>query len=59
VFLHHLLKAIMLSTGGTLVSAKGIDATMSYYLDAYFNFKPPLKFQRLEVVTEQVSHHRW
>jgi hypothetical protein len=55
VFLHHLLKAVMLSTGGTIVAAKGIDAVMSYYLDVYFNFKPPLRFERLTFMTDKAS----
>lgn len=53
VFLHHLLKAIMLNTEGMTVKAKGIDALMSYYLDPYFNFKPPLKFERLKLLTDK------
>lgn len=53
VFLHHLLKAIVLNTGGTMVTAKGIDAVMSYYLDPYFNFDPPLRFQRLKLIVGQ------
>jgi hypothetical protein len=51
VFLHHLLKAIMLNTNGLKVQAKGINAVMSYYLDPYFNFNPPLAFQRLQLRT--------
>jgi len=51
VFLHHLLKAVMLNTGGMTVKAKGIDALMSYYLDPYFNFDPPLKFEKLNLLT--------
>lgn len=53
VFLHHLLKAIMLNTNGMKVQAKGINAVMSYYLDPYFNFNPPLAFQRLELQTNK------
>ncbi len=49
VFLHHLLKAIMLNTNGMKVQTKGIDAVMSYYLDPYFDFYPPLAFQRFQL----------
>jgi hypothetical protein len=49
VFLHHLLKAVMLNTSGTLVTAPGIDAVMNYYLDRYFNFNPPLAFERYTI----------
>jgi len=52
VFLHHLLKAIMFNTGGMTVKVKGIDALMSYYLNPYFNFNPPLKFERLNLLTD-------
>lgn len=52
VFLHHVLKAIMLNTGAMTVKIKGIDALMSYYLNPYFNFNPPLKFQRLELLVD-------
>jgi hypothetical protein len=55
VFLHHLLKAIMLSTGGTIATAKGINAVMSYYLDVYFNFKPALRFERLKLVAQSAG----
>ena len=53
VFLHHLLKAIMLNTDGMKVQVKGINAVMSYYLDPYFNFNPPLAFQRLQLRTSE------
>jgi hypothetical protein len=49
VFLHHLLKTIMLNTNSMKVQTKGIKATMSYYLDSYFNFNPPLKFKKLQL----------
>ncbi len=52
VFLHHLLKAIMLNTGAMTVKVKGIDALMDYYLNPYFNFNPPLKFEILELLTD-------
>lgn len=52
VFLHHLLKTIMLNTNGTRVQAKGIDAVMSYYLDPYFNFNPPLVFKRVKLLVQ-------
>jgi hypothetical protein len=51
VLLHHLLKSIMLNTSGLIVQAKGIDAKMSYYLDPYFNFNPPLAFSKLQLLT--------
>ena len=50
VFLHHLLKAIMLNTNGLIVQAKGIDALMSYYLNPYFNFDPPLAFKKIQLL---------
>ncbi len=50
VFLHHLLKTIMLNTNGMKVQAKGIDAIMSYYLDPYFSFNPPLAFKRVKLL---------
>lgn len=53
VFLHHLLKAIMINTNGMKVQAKGINAVMSYYLDPYFDFNPPLGFQRLQLRTNE------
>ncbi len=53
VFLHHLLKTIMLNTNGMKVQAKGIEAVMSYYLDPYFNFNPPLVFHRLQFRTSE------
>jgi hypothetical protein len=53
LFLHHLLKTIMLNTYGMKVQAKGIDAVMSYYLDPYFNFNPPLKMQRIQLLTDK------
>lgn len=56
VFLHHLLKAIMLNTSGLIVQTKGIDAKMSYYLDPYFNFNPPLAFSRLQLLTNSAQN---
>jgi hypothetical protein len=53
VFLHHLLKAILLNTGAMTLKVKGIDAIMSYYLSPYFNFNPPLRFQRLKPLTDR------
>lgn len=52
VFLHHLLKSILLSTNSLVVQASGIEAQMSYYLDPYFNFNPPLKFQKVDLEPE-------
>ncbi|MBI3242514.1 MAG: hypothetical protein HYZ49_09500 [Chloroflexi bacterium] len=49
VLLHHLLKVIMFNTNGLVVQAQGIDASMRYYLDPYFNFNPPLKFTKLRL----------
>jgi hypothetical protein len=46
VFLHHLLKTIMLNSSGSIVTARGIDAVMTYDLDPYFNFSKPLEFER-------------
>jgi hypothetical protein len=51
LFLHHLLKAILLNTGDSLVTAKGIKAIMNYDIGTYFNFKPPLAMQWLELQT--------
>lgn len=51
VFLHHLMKTIMLNTNSMRLQIKDIKATMSYYLDPYFNFNPPLRFQRLKPIT--------
>jgi hypothetical protein len=55
VLLHHLLKAVMMNTGGTVVTAPGVDAAMSYYLDRYFNFNPPLVFERYTIQAVSVS----
>lgn len=52
VFLHHLLKSILLSTNSLIVQASGVEAQMNYDLNPYFNFNPPLKFQRLEFKRE-------
>lgn len=49
LFLHHLLKTIMLNTYGMKLQAKGIDAVMSYYIDPYFNFAPPLRLQQIQL----------
>jgi hypothetical protein len=42
-------KVIMFNTNGLVVEAQGIDASMRYYLDPYFNFSPPLKFAKLRL----------
>jgi hypothetical protein len=47
VFLHHLLKSIMINTSGSVVSVHGINAVMNYDLGRYFNFDPPLRFKPL------------
>lgn len=52
VFLHHMLKHIMLNTAGATVTAFGIDATMYYNLGPYFDFTPPLLFHKLDLVTK-------
>lgn len=49
VFLHHLLKTIMLNTNSMKVEIKDIKAKMSYHLNPYFNFNPPLKFKKLRI----------
>ncbi len=49
VFLHHLLKTIMLNTNSLKVETKDIKALMSYHLNPYFSFNPPLRFQRLQL----------
>jgi hypothetical protein len=49
VLLHHLLKAVMFNTSGLILTAPGIDAMLVYYLDHYFNFVPPLAFQRIKL----------
>jgi len=51
VLLFHLLKHVMLNTGGASVTAFGIDAVMHYNLNPYFSFNPPLLFQRLDLLT--------
>jgi hypothetical protein len=46
VFLHHLLKAIMVNTGGAVTTSRDNQAAILYDLDPYFNFSPPLRFDR-------------
>ena len=43
----------MLNTNGMKVEAKGIQATMNYHLNPYFNFNPPLRFQKLQILTNK------
>jgi hypothetical protein len=52
LFLHHLLKTIMLNTYGMKLQAKGIDAMMSYYIDPYFSFNPPLRLQQIQLLAD-------
>ena len=52
MLLHHLLKAVVYSTGGSLISSpKG--ATMVYRLDPYFTFDPEQPFSPIEVSPSQ------
>jgi hypothetical protein len=40
IFLHHLMKSILMSTGGLIVTSPGVDAALAYDLGSYFNFAP-------------------
>lgn len=52
VLLHHLLKAVMVNTGGATIRVEGIDAGMSYDLGRYLNFRPPGPVKRLKLGRE-------
>ena len=49
VFLHHLLKAVLMNTGGSTVTIPGNDAIWGYDLDSYFNFGKELDFKKISL----------
>lgn len=52
VFLHHILKSVLLNTSGGSFTASGINAEIQYNFDSYFNFKPKLEFNKLLIGSE-------
>lgn len=52
VFFHHLLKAVMISTGGSMLSLPGNEAILNYDLGDYFNFGQGLHFERITLTPQ-------